>query len=243
MSALGLRALVAVLPRADGAPGDGGPDLPPTNQVPAEVRRQAAAIVNAKPKAAAEPNLVERVVRWVIDRIDSLLGGLSGGGSGTWLAVVVLVAVAAGLVVLAVFVVRSGALTRRRTKAPSPHVVTEPSRPPEAWRAEAEAHEAGGRFRDALRCRYRSLVVELDERGLLDEVPGRTTGEERAQLAVRAPASAPHFAQATALFEATWYGGAPVGSVDLAEFRRLEALVLAGRPSGASLALAAGPPS
>ena len=49
------------------------------------------------------------------------------------------------------------------------------------WRAEAAAHDAAGRWREALRCRYRALVAELAGRGLVEEIPGRTSGEYRIQ--------------------------------------------------------------
>ena len=43
------------------------------------------------------------------------------------------------------------------------------------------------RFRDAIRCRYRALVGDLARRGMIDEIPGRTSGEERVQMAAAAP--------------------------------------------------------
>ena len=66
-------------------------------------------------------------------------------------------------------------------------VAVDRSREPVNWRAEADEHRRDGRFREALRCRYRALVGDLARRGLIDEIPGRTTGEERAQLRVIRP--------------------------------------------------------
>ena len=100
------------------------------------------------------------------------------------------------------------------------------SREPVNWRAEAEAHRAAGRFRDALRCRYRALVGDLARRGLIDEIPGRTTGEERAQLRVVLPDSSPPFEEAADLFDEAWYGLVPVGAGDDDRFQHLEQDVL-----------------
>ena len=105
-------------------------------------------------------------------------------------------------------------------------VAVDRSREPVNWRAEAEAHRAAGRFRDSLRCRYRALVGDLARRGLIDEIPGRTTGEERAQLRVVRPESSDPFEAAADLFDEAWYGLVPVGAADDDRFQHLEHDVL-----------------
>jgi hypothetical protein len=79
-----------------------------------------------------------------------------------------------------------------------------------------------------LRCRYRALVADLAGRGLVDEVPGRTTGEYRAEVGENVPRVAPEFAGATELFEAAWYGNRPTGEEESQRFRRLADQVMAG---------------
>lgn len=101
------------------------------------------------------------------------------------------------------------------------------SREPGNWRREADAHRREGRYRDALRCRYRALVGDLARHGLIDEIPGRTTGEERAQLRRAAPAAAPPFDRAADLFDSAWYGNVDVGEGDDDAFVELERDVLA----------------
>lgn len=101
------------------------------------------------------------------------------------------------------------------------------SREPRGWRDEADSHSAAGRYRDALRCRYRALVGDLARRGLLDEIPGRTTGEERRELYASAPNALPAFREAADLFDAAWYGWIPVDASDDARFRQLDIDVLA----------------
>lgn len=110
-------------------------------------------------------------------------------------------------------------------------VIIDRSREPWSWREEADAHAAAGRVRDALRCRYRALVGDLARRGLLDEIPGRTTGEERDQLIVSAPEAADRFDAAADLFDAAWYGDAPVDRTDLDRFVMWENEVLAAAPA------------
>jgi hypothetical protein len=81
-----------------------------------------------------------------------------------------------------------------------------------------------------LRCRYRALVADLATRGVLEEKPGRTAGEYRAELRGTVPAASQSFAGATALFERAWYGGRPAGADDAERFRELEASVLDAAP-------------
>ncbi|HEX9258479.1 MAG TPA: DUF4129 domain-containing protein, partial [Acidimicrobiales bacterium] len=100
------------------------------------------------------------------------------------------------------------------------------TREPRTWRDEAAAHAEAGRWKDALRCRYRALVGDLARRGLLDEIPGRTTGEERGQLRTNAPEVTTEFAGATDLFDRAWYGDEPTGPSEHDRFRALEEAVL-----------------
>jgi hypothetical protein len=107
-------------------------------------------------------------------------------------------------------------------------VIIDRSREPIDWRAEADQHRGAGRYRDALRCRYRALVGDLARRGLLDEIPGRTTGEERRQMSRSSPAVVPGFTAAADLFDDAWFGHVVVGQADDDRFQNYERDVLAG---------------
>jgi hypothetical protein len=111
-------------------------------------------------------------------------------------------------------------------------VAVDRSREPTNWRAEAEEHRRAGRYREALRCRYRALVGDLARRGLIDEIPGRTTGEERAQLRRVTPGAAPPFNTAADLFDGAWYGHLAVDAADDDHFQALERDVLANAVEG-----------
>jgi Domain of unknown function (DUF4129) len=199
-------------------------DLPRPVTGGREVREAADRILARAEFDADQRSLLERardaVGRWFED----LLGELSGGGGGQlvgWAIVIVLTAVAV------VFVVR---LTRSARRDPGV-VVGRPfvhRRTAAEWRAEAADHEAAGRWRPGLRCRYRALVADLAARGLVEEVPGRTTGEYRRQVDTAVPDVASAFDGATSLFEGAWYGGRATGADEAARFRELEARVLAG---------------
>ncbi len=106
-------------------------------------------------------------------------------------------------------------------------VAVDRSREPLNWRSEAEEHRRAGRFRDALRCRYRALVGDLARRGLIDEIPGRTTGEERAQLRRVTPDASRPFNAAADLFDGAWYGHRDVDAAADDRFQSLERDVLA----------------
>jgi hypothetical protein len=160
--------------------------------------------------------------------IEKLLRAFGGGGSGSLIAWGILALVVAGLVALIVMRVRRGPVA----KVVARHVVIDRSREPSDWRLEAEEHARHGRFRDALRCRYRALVGDLARRGLLDEIPGRTTGEERGQLRATAPVAASEFTDATDLFDRAWYGDEPTGVTEDERFRSLADAVMAKTNAG-----------
>jgi hypothetical protein len=83
--------------------------------------------------------------------------------------------------------------------------IIDEQRPPDRWRSAAEEHRAAGRFREAVRCEYRALVGDLARAGAVDEIPGRTSGEERAQLAALAPAVSQNFDDAADIFDEAWF--------------------------------------
>jgi hypothetical protein len=139
------------------------------------------------------------------------IGGILSGAGGV-LQVLLWVALAAGAAAVLYLAVRSASRLRRRPAPEVRPVSLEASRTPAAWLAEAEALEAAGSWKEALRARYRGLVSELIGRRHLRDVPGRTTGEFRVELAGSAPAASPPFDHASALFDRAWYGDEPTAA-------------------------------
>ncbi len=186
----------------------------------AEEVRQLADEILARPEfAQPEPNLLERVRSWFEDLIGRILEAAFSGGAGSLVGwAVLLVAVAA----IIWFVTRLGR-TVQVDRRVGIRVEEIHRRTPAGWRAEAEELEASGAWKLALRCRYRALVGDLIAAGLLEDVPGRTTGEYRRDLVVRAPDRSPAFAEATELFELAWYADRVTGPE---EARRFQVLAL-----------------
>ena len=105
--------------------------------------------------------------------------------------------------------------------------------PPDRWRRLASEHRDAGRYRDSVRCQYRALVGDLARAGYVDEIPGRTSGEERAQVAEIAPSLAAAFAVAADTFDVAWFDDGVVTADDDARFLDAEATVLDAALAGA----------
>jgi hypothetical protein len=185
--------------------------------------REVTREVLARPEfRVPERSLTERVLDWVLEMIGRLLAALGGSGAGGIV----------GLGLLALVLVGVGVLAARfsRGLTPSPEVAAAVPggrrRSAAEWRAEAEAHERAGAWREAVRSRYRALVADLASRGLVEEVPGRTAGEYRREVGRALPDAATDFAGATELFELAWYGRAGTGAPEAAHLRDLSDRVL-----------------
>lgn len=202
-----------------------------------EIRRGADEILS-RPEFQEPPRTIyQRVLDWIGDRIADALGAFLGGGAGAVVAWLLLV----GLVLVVAFLVARAVQRDRRVRADAAAgvgLVIDDRRPPADWEAEAARHEGEGRWREALRCRYRAIVATLARRGVVEEVPGRTSGEYRLLVGRSRPDVAEPFAQATDLFERAWYGGAETGPDDASELRRL-----AGRVESTSAATASASPA
>jgi hypothetical protein len=217
-------ASVAVLQPAVGLVGQGQGGGEPRVPVrdPGQVREVVREVLSRPEFRPPERSLIERVYDWVLELIGRLLAALGGSGAGG----------VVGLVLLALVLVGVGILVARfsRGLTPSPEVVAAAPagrrRSAAEWRAEAEAHERAGAWREAVRSRYRALVADLASRGLVEEVPGRTAGEYRREVGRALPAAATDFAGATELFEVAWYGRSGTGARDAAHLRDLSDRVL-----------------
>lgn len=190
----------------------GAADLPPSANDPAEVRDRAEDIVARSEYDLPECSVLQRALDWAAERLDRLLGGTGGGALVGWLVLALAVAATVW------FLTRVG-----RTVQPGRRVGVEVEdvlrSSPTEWRAEAEALEADGAWKAALRCRYRALVGDLVAEGVLEDVAGRTTGEFRQEVAERAGDRSADFATATELFDLAWYADRPTGPEENARFR------------------------
>jgi len=170
-------------------------------------------------------------------------GSASSGGValGNLLVVLLVAALVVCIVWIVVTILRNRGASRDEVDdedldvdldAPVDQRMIDSERPPDTWRSAAADHRGAGRYRDAIRCEYRALVGDLARAGVVDEVPGRTSGEERVQLADLAPAVAADFDTSADLFDEAWFGDAEIGPRDDEEFvaasRSVLDVVLAG---------------
>jgi hypothetical protein len=204
---------------------------------PDEVRRVADAVLAGDRFAEPPRSLVERFAAWLGDLWDRLFPDADptafdagGGGSGGSSAVTVVVLVLA--VVLLALLVRALRGTWKRSRRADGHaaaldVDVEGRRSAAAWDDLARRLEAEGRWKDAMRARFGSLVERLVDRGVVDDVPGRTSGEYRGEVGHALPDAADDFAAAAELFERAWYGDLPTGPDEAGRFTEGAERVLA----------------
>jgi hypothetical protein len=202
------------------------PDLPEPVVTGGEARRAVTDVLSRPEYAELEPNAFERARDALLEAIGRALDALAGTGAGTAVGYVALV-ILGGIVGLLAWRLLRGLRPDVGVDGPLSGDV---GRSSEQWAAESEAHEQAGRFRDAVRCRYRALIAALAGGGLLDEIPGRTAGEYLTAVRADIPAAAEPFATATRVFEAAWYGPEEVTAAHAAAAR--EATAQAARAAG-----------
>ncbi len=177
------------------------------------VRRTAARIVGGPPYRDTDVGIVRRTLQRIVDTVGAALADALGAIGGT--PVLAWAIAGVGLVLL-------GLVVWRATRGASlggqgDRVVPLPGsdRSAASWQAEADAHEAAGRLEAALRARYAAAVVTLLERGLIDDVPGRTIRELDRELARSVPDLSPALAAAGARVERVVFGDEPATPDDL----------------------------
>ncbi|CAN5795830.1 MAG: DUF4129 domain-containing protein [Actinomycetota bacterium] len=200
------------------------------------MRRVTAEVLARAEFVEARPSLWQRALSIVGDFVGRILELLGGGGRGSVIGTLILLGACAAAAVLL------WRFSRRVQRSPAPALAaTDPiGRSSRQWRAEAGEHETAGRWRAALRCHYRALIADLAAAGLLEEVPGRTSGEYLRVVTDDLPLAADAFAEATGAFESAWYGHAEVTAADVRRVRGASSNVLAAT-SGRRVAGVAAP--
>jgi hypothetical protein len=151
----------------------------------------------------AEPSWFTQAVRWLMQRIDDLLGSMNAAvPGGLWSIVIlmfVLLAIAVGVRLKVGKVARtaSASIFGERVLTAADH------------RRAAEAAAAQGDLAEAVRERFRAIVRALEERHVLDERSGRTVDEVAREAGRRLPEYANAMRAAARLFDDVWYGGHP----------------------------------
>ncbi len=177
--------------------------------------------VLSRPPYAEEPNPLDRLVQWVLDRLGDV--GLSDGVLGVlawvvrglvWAVVVAVVVVVLWLVLRRVGL---GAFRRAgRDDGPTTSVGSV-DRSAADWLARARAAEDRGDHREAVRAAYRAVVVHLVALEAVPAMAGATVGDHRSALRhsdVVAVMEAHGFDAASDVFERVWYADEPAGADD-----------------------------
>lgn len=150
----------------------------------------------------------------LLDRLWGWLGDLLSGapGPGVLPAWTVGAAVAVGVAVIALLVLRSLGAERRLTTSSPGAVLEGPVRSAAEHRAAAAGALATGDADTAVLEAYRALTRSATERTLLVDLPGRTAHEVAVELAACFPADAARLASAADSFDAVRYGRRPARS-------------------------------
>jgi hypothetical protein len=168
-----------------------------------------------------------RVFDWITHWIDGLFDRVTAHAPGGGPGALVLLAVIVALLVFARW--QLGPI-RRETRARQA-LLDERSTTAAQHRDAATAAAAAGRWHDAVVARMRALARDLEERGILDERPGRTADE----LAREVPAVLPDVAQqvraATWTFDEVVYGDRPATAQSYATVAEADEAVRRGRPA------------
>ncbi len=172
--------------------------LPQPHQPPAVSRAKASAILSQRQFRGTRPNLVEQFLRWLSQHLGSGATTLMGGGTGAVLGWAILLAAVGIVVALVVYGTRTLRRDTERAEAP---VQVEVRRTATDWLDQADRFERDGAWKDGLRCRHRALITELISAEVVGDLPGRTTGEQRRDVATTLPEAAPDFSGAAELFE------------------------------------------
>lgn len=204
---------------------------------PAQIAEQVEQIL-AGDEFRYDPSLFERFSDWIGRQLERLFGDTEvevpvgagsqfAGGIGSILAWLIILVLLAGLVAVVVYVVRNHVRKPQRDSADTSETSIEHDRPADEWDRDAARFEAEHQWKDALKARYRQMIRILVDRRQLPDVPGRTTGELRSDLAVTTPAATEPFDRASFAFELGWYAHVPIGEGDYGAFRREVSIVLA----------------
>ena len=176
--------------------------------------------------------LLDRLWRWVMDRLDSL-SGRPGHLSGIPTVVTVLVTLlVAGLLLWVLPRVRRERSVRRLAGA----VLEDPRVTAAQYRERAATARAAGRYGEAVLDSYRAIARDMGDRTLLDDAPGRTAHEVSVAVATAFPALAGELARAADLFDSVRYGNGSAGAQQAEDVAALDTALARSRPAATTSA-------
>ncbi|MEV0233205.1 DUF4129 domain-containing protein [Nonomuraea sp. NPDC050786] len=152
-------------------------------------------------------SLIDQIYRRVMQFLGDLLDRVPGGGpTGGMIAAMLIVTIIFALIVLISWQLRNA--TRKNALAVGGLFGTRAMTAAE-HRTAAERLAAEGRWSEAIQERLRAIARDLEERALVDGMPGRTADELAAEAAISLPGFATRLAAAARSFDDVTYGGVP----------------------------------
>jgi hypothetical protein len=202
-------------------------------RVPVDISReeaqQLARLELANPQYSREQeSFVQKAIAWVLERVSDLLDAASGTSPLGWFGIVGVVI----LVILAVIAIRrrTGALGR----SASTPLFDGRNRGAADHRAESVRLADAGAWAEAVRERLRAVVRDLEERGVIEEAPGRTADEIARDAGRLLPSVAGDLRAAARVFDDIWYGGRTADADSYARLVAVDDAVRAARPGQGS---------
>ncbi|MGI5269299.1 DUF4129 domain-containing protein [Nonomuraea sp. CA-218870] len=180
-----------------------------------------------KPQYAQE-SLFDRLTRHFDQFVGDLLDMTAGGGAaGGVLAAIVILLLLVGTALLVARQIRRS--SRRRA---GPGELFDVRRLTAAEHREAaERFAAESRWTEAVQERMRAIARDLEERALVDGMPGRTADELAAEAGLALPPFAADLTAAARSFDDVTYGGVPGTPAAYTSMATLDTRLAAARPA------------
>jgi len=174
----------------------------------------------------------ETLPQWFLRQIRQLIGDLfdvaPGGTVGGVIAAIATVVVIAALVGLLLRQIRKAARDRLTV---TESVFGGRRRTAAEHRQAAETLAAEGRFAEAIRERLRAIARDLEDRALVEPLPGRTADELAAEAGRALPAFAGELAAAARTFDDVTYGEVPGSREAYETMRSLDERLQTAKPA------------
>lgn len=210
---------------------------PPLGPGRDEARRWAWDELSDPVYARHQPGWAERAVLWCWHTLQNLeLPAGPGGVSG------LLILVALVLLVVLVVWLRAGPLRGPAARAAGQPVLHGVVRTAAEHRALADEAAGQGRWEVAVAERFRAVVRRLEERGLIDELPGSTAHEVADDAGAALPTLSLDLHEGARLFDDVWYGSRTATAEHDAALRALDARVASTRGFAGAVGVS-GPPA
>ncbi|TQL03707.1 uncharacterized protein DUF4129 [Cellulomonas sp. SLBN-39] len=179
----------------------------------------------ADPVYRAQESLLDRVLAWLSEMLQSLQGPALPSGT----AALVVVGVVVVVVAVALWVAGPVRVGRARAARAGAVLTGDDRRTSAQLRTAADEASARGDHALAVTERYRAVVRGLEERAVLDERPGRTAHEAAQDAGRELPDVAGPMRDGGDVFDAVVYGGRRADAQDDARLRALDDAVRAAR--------------